>query len=432
MHSPHQSIHPSHSSHPSIYPSIHTYINRYIQIDRRLTDQLYTTTPHTCPFPPPASESESRYLDVKTLPFEHGVSLTALWSGYHRMQEGITAARPLFYDGLAKDLMGEANATQAFQRMQDALEGSFVVSKAAYTHSERVWFSVRTRYYDDMVQCSLLDHTVQAQQRQGGARPRQLQVVDMACGFDARAFRLTFPPDTVFFEVDRAEVLGLKATRLDAVQPAPVLTCARRVCIPADILLDDWEARLVEQGFDPALPACWLMEGIFIYLDEEQAVSVLRRIQAISVPGSTLAFDCVNEPIRFIPNMQRRLSLLAEDHANYRLFLSWPHALMARAGFAAEDVAVILPGDDPRASFGRAGPCPFLQAMRIVIRVVIALIYVGAGLLLGLFIPYYAAIPALLALILIGEAWAVLYKESLARQLKLIFYPCAYMIEARL
>ena len=348
------------------------------------------------------------------------------------MQEGITAARPLFYDGLAKDLMGEANATQAFQHMQDALEGSFVVSKAAYTHSERVWFSVRTRY--PTIWCSAPCWTTRC--RPGGVPGRRAATAAAGGGHGLRFRRARLPPhlppDTVFFEVDRAEVLGLKATRLDAVQPAPVLTCARRVCIPADILLDDWEARLVEQGFDPALPACWLMEGIFIYLDEEQAVSVLRRIQAVSVPGSTLAFDCVNEPIRFIPNMQRRLSLLAEDHANYRLFLSWPHALMARAGFAAEDVAVILPGDDPRASFGRAGPCPFLQAMRIVIRVVIALFYVGAGLLLGLFIPYYAAIPALLALILIGEAWAVLYKESLARQLKLIFYPCAYMIEARL
>lgn len=345
------------------------------------------------------------------------------------MIEGQTSKRPLFYDGLAKDLMGEDAAYQAFLRMQETLDDSIFMSKAAYARGEHGWFTLRTRFFDDLVHRSLLEHTIQAQQRQGGARPRQLQVVDLACGFDARAFRLTFPPDTVFFEVDRAEVLGLKASRLAQVQPPPALTCARRVCIPADILLDDWEARLKQEGFDPSLPTCWLMEGIVTYLDEEQAVAFLSRVKAMSAPGSRLAFDCVNGPMRFNPVMLRRMALLAADNAHYRLFLSRPEALMARAGYV-DDVRFIFPGD-PAASFGRVGPCPFLQAMRIVIRVAIALLYVGTGLVLGLFVPYYAAIPALIVLVALAEGWAVLFQEWLARRLKLVFFPSAYFIEAR-
>lgn len=326
--------------------------------------------------------------------------------------------------------MGEAHAKRAYERMTDALDDSIFLSKAAYARGEQGWFTFRTRYFDDLVQRSLLDHTLQAQQRQGGARPRQLQVVDLACGFDARAFRLTFPPDTVFFEVDRPEVLNLKAARLERIQPPPALTCARRVCIPADIVLDDWEARLRVEGFDPALPTCWLMEGIVTYLDEEQAVRFLGRVKALSAPGSTLAFDGVNGPMRFVPNMQRRMAMLAADNAHYRLFLSDPTALMVRAGYAAKDVRAVFPGD-PGASFGRVGPCPFLQAMRVVIRVVIALLYIGAGLLLGLFAPYYAAIPALLVLVVLAEGWAWLFQEWLARRLKLAFFPCAFIVEAR-
>ena len=125
--------------------------------------------------------------------------MTALWVGYYRMIEGQTAKSPLFYDSLAKDLMGEANAFQAFQRMQDTLDDSIFISKAGYVRGEHTWFTLRTRFFDDLVQRALLKHTLQAQQRQAGARPRQLQVIDLACGFDARAFRLTFPPDTCLF-----------------------------------------------------------------------------------------------------------------------------------------------------------------------------------------------------------------------------------------
>lgn len=128
--------------------------------------------------------------------------------------------------------------------------------------------------------------------------------------------------------------------------------------------------------------------------------------------------------------MQRRMALLEADNAAYRLFISRPERFMAQAGFEAKDINFIFPGD-AAASFGRVGPCPFLQAMRLVIHLVIALLYVGAGLLLGRFTPWYAALPALLALVVVTEGWAVFFHEWLARRLKLAFFPSAYMIEAR-
>jgi O-methyltransferase involved in polyketide biosynthesis len=42
-----------------------------------------------------------------------------------------------------------------------------------------------------------------------GAYPQQLQVVNMACGLDSRAFRLCFPTNTTLWEVDRQEVRPL-------------------------------------------------------------------------------------------------------------------------------------------------------------------------------------------------------------------------------
>ena len=368
--------------------------------------------------------------------FDHGVSLTALWVGFYRMVEGHaqslveTQSPPLFYDPLAKALMGEANAARAWHRMIGVLQESVFMSKAAYAKSEYGWFTVRTRFHDDFVLRSLLEHTLLGQEKNNGARPRQLQVVDLACGFDARAFRLTFPPNTLFFELDRAEVLALKNDRLALLSPQPALTCARRVCIPADIVADDWETQLHAQGFDPSLPTCWLMEGILTYLPKAVALQLLDKVKSLSAPGSTFAFDGVNGPMQYTPNMQNRLTLLRDDDAQYNLFLSRPEAFMGQAGFPLEHVRVHFVGD-PAASYGRVGPCVFLQAMRIVIRVVIAVLYLGAGLLLGLFVPWYIALPALVVLLAVGEGWAWRYHEWLARQLKLSFFPSTILVEAK-
>jgi len=78
--------------------------------------------------------------------------------------------------------------------------------------------------------------------------PRQLQVVDLACGFDGRAFRLNFPANTLFWELDRDEVLELKNRRIVQLRPIPQPTCFRRICVPADLIRDVWEEKLIDKG----------------------------------------------------------------------------------------------------------------------------------------------------------------------------------------
>jgi len=81
-----------------------------------------------------------------------------------------------------------------------------------------------------------------------GTPPRQLQVVDVACGFDGRAFRLNFPANTIFWELDRAEVLDVKSRHLATLNPIPQITCLDRICVPADLIADNWEQKLVDTG----------------------------------------------------------------------------------------------------------------------------------------------------------------------------------------
>ena len=358
-------------------------------------------------------------------PLELGLSLTALWVGYYRIKEASVPC-PLFFDPLAKALMKEENAEWAFQRMQDTLEDSFFMSKAAYTRTEQGFFPVRTRFIDDHVVRSLYNHVLLAQCSSGGQSPRQLQVVDIACGFDARAFRLNFPDNTLFFEVDRAEVIALKTNRLASISPPPSLTCAKRFCIPADIILDDWEAGLVTNGFDASLPTVWICEGILTYLPEPQALAFLARVRAVSAPGSTLVCDVVNDSIRKAAPMRKRMDLLSKDGAQYNLFISDPVAFWkGKAGFS--DVKYHLPGETT-ASYGRIPPHPFLKAMRLIIRLHYYLL-VGGAFLSAYFLSLWIAVPVMIGLFVVGEGWAYLFQEWLALRLTMTLYPVAYFTE---
>ncbi|KAM3572006.1 hypothetical protein VYU27_005963 [Nannochloropsis oceanica] len=357
---------------------------------------------------------------------EFGLSLTALWVGYYRIREA-SVPSPLFFDPLAKALMKEENAEWAFQRMQDALEDTLFMSKAAYTRTEQGFFPVRTRFIDDHVDRSLYNHALLAERGSGGQSRRQLQVVDIACGFDARAFRLNFPDNTVFFEVDRAEVIALKTDRLAHIFPPPSLTCAKRVCIPADILLDDWEADLVAKGFEASLPTVWICEGILTYLPEPQALAFLARVRDVSAPGSTLVCDVVNDMIRNAAPMRKRMDLLRKDGAQYNLFISNPVAFWkSKANFS--DVKYHLPGEGT-ASYGRIPPHPFLRAMRLTIRVVISTSLLSGAFLCGYYLSLWVAVPVMLGLIVVGEGWALLFQEWLALRLTMTLYPVAYFTE---
>jgi methyltransferase (TIGR00027 family) len=118
---------------------------------------------------------------------------------------------------------------------------------------------VRTRFFDDFLLYAC---------RGVGVR----QVVLLAAGMDARAFRLNWPSGTRLYELDRPEVLDAKdevLTRTDA-RPA----CERRT-IGTDLGHASWPKALSEAGYRAREPSVWLMEGLLFYLDETAVRSLL-------------------------------------------------------------------------------------------------------------------------------------------------------------
>jgi methyltransferase (TIGR00027 family) len=133
--------------------------------------------------------------------------------------------------------------------------------------------AIRTRFYDDYLLSA--------------AAAGCHQVVLLAAGLDARAFRLHWPAGVRLFELDLPEVLDYKERVLTARHAVP--HCQRTV-LRVD-LREDWSARLLEAGLDPAQPSAWLVEGLLVYLSAEEAAALLTALGDLSAPGSRLSCE---------------------------------------------------------------------------------------------------------------------------------------------
>ncbi|GFG73096.1 class I SAM-dependent methyltransferase [Mycobacterium botniense] len=133
--------------------------------------------------------------------------------------------------------------------------------------------AVRTKFFDEF----FLEAT------RAGIR----QVVILASGLDARAYRLPWPPGTVVYEIDQPQVIEFKSRTLAELGAEPT---AERRAVAVD-LRDDWPAALRAAGFDPNRPTAWSAEGLLGYLPPEAQDRLLDTVTALSAPGSRFATE---------------------------------------------------------------------------------------------------------------------------------------------
>ncbi|MGV9797232.1 SAM-dependent methyltransferase [Mycobacterium sp. NPDC003449] len=113
------------------------------------------------------------------------------------------------------------------------------------------------------------------------------QVVILASGLDARAYRLAWPAGTVVFEIDVADVLSFKTTALSDLIAIPTAELRN---VPVD-LRDDWASALCAAGFDPTRPSAWSAEGLLPFLPSDAQDKLLDTISELSARGSRLASE---------------------------------------------------------------------------------------------------------------------------------------------
>ncbi|WP_433435452.1 SAM-dependent methyltransferase [Nonomuraea sp. CA-141351] len=195
-----------------------------------------------------------------------GIGATALGVALLRAQESDRPDR-LFDDPYARHFL------QAVDRASSPWTADPSPATARFLQAMAEQVAVRTRFFDH----ALLNAAAQGCD----------QVVLVACGMDARAFRLPWPPGTTVFELDFADVLAFKDAVLARHDATPA---CHRVEVATD-LRQDWPRALAASGFDPVRPAAWLAEGILYALPPDAADLLLNRITAASAPGSALVLD---------------------------------------------------------------------------------------------------------------------------------------------
>jgi methyltransferase (TIGR00027 family) len=187
------------------------------------------------------------------------ISRTALWVAGIRAIES-ERKNPLFRDPFARRLAGDAFVDDL--KRQNTTNGAMPPA-----------IEVRTRWLDDQIAL-------------GVGRGIQ-QLVILAAGMDARAYRLSLPTGTRVFELDHFEVLQDKEVKLAGMAPK----CERHA-VSVD-LANDWPAALRHGSFDAEAQTLWLLEGLLVYLPAFQVTRLFSQVDALSIPGSVVLFDVV-------------------------------------------------------------------------------------------------------------------------------------------
>jgi methyltransferase (TIGR00027 family) len=201
------------------------------------------------------------------------VGATALTVAAARAAE-TEGARPLFRDPFARVFLDAAG--EGTWSLFDRSAVAAVDPELAERMQELQDFvAARTVFIDDFFVAAA----------EAGLR----QVVILAAGLDARAWRLNWPDGTRVYELDQPKVLDFKSATLHDHGAEPT---ARRIEVPVD-LRHDWVTMLRDNGFDPQVPTAWSAEGLLRYLPARAQDLLFERIHAMSAPGSRVV---VNAP----------------------------------------------------------------------------------------------------------------------------------------
>lgn len=175
------------------------------------------------------------------------------------------------------------------------------------------YVAIRTAWLDHCVRramwnfapVDLADDCKEASRSVAGSNAPVKQLVLLGVGGDCRSIRLAqdFPCGVTCFEVDLPEVMAFRETvfaqtpkqqgGVDARVEAMRARQAKFVSVGADLSEDAtvWTKLLKSQGYNPALPSVWVLEGLLMYMSQDKASALLRHIRELMPPGSRLFMD---------------------------------------------------------------------------------------------------------------------------------------------
>jgi methyltransferase (TIGR00027 family) len=182
---------------------------------------------------------------------------------------------PLFDDPFSQRLAKEEVAALQAQWQEAAQRKGLSLADVIIKRTR--YIAIRTRFIDNLLRSAL-------------SKSQVYQIVILGAGLDTRAFRLSYPPNTTLYEVDRSAVLHYKAKVLQDVFPR----CQHRL-VPGDLAdpSSAWVTELFNAGYRHRIPTLWVMEGIVMYLKPKEVHTLLKTLSSLSVEKSILGMDSV-------------------------------------------------------------------------------------------------------------------------------------------
>ena len=193
-----------------------------------------------------------------------------------------------FHDPTARVFLSD-RGKQSLAKAERAAQAGKRSSRAEAARVMADLIGLRTAAIDTAVRDAIAD----------GAR----QLVILGAGYDGRAWRIPELAGIKVFEVDHPATQGSKRARAEQL-PSPIGIVS---FVSIDFERESLDAVLGHAGHDPALPTCWIWEGVVLYLTRETMRTTLADIAARSAPGSTLILNYHTVHRRWVARLIFRL-----------------------------------------------------------------------------------------------------------------------------
>jgi len=223
---------------------------------------------------------------LEAIPKPKDVGQTALFISYVRFLESSKEENQrLFNDPFAKYFGGLQEITKFFNTQDFNKQIRQVLAMGVV---------LRTRFIDDQV----MQHMIKGEIR---------QLVILGCGMDCRAFRFPFTSECHVFEIDTEQVNSYKNQVLEVVRNSsdlkPHLPSENRHVISMDFSNEGapWKKPLLEAGFKKEQPTLWIMEGLLMYLTENDVVQLFEAVDELSAPKSKVVAQHRPPPPKEMP-----------------------------------------------------------------------------------------------------------------------------------
>ncbi|EFJ50330.1 hypothetical protein VOLCADRAFT_88831 [Volvox carteri f. nagariensis] len=179
------------------------------------------------------------------------------------------------------------------------------------------------------VRTSVIDESLMRWSHQEGV----LQLINVASGFDTRAWRLRWPARMKIYEIDSATVQAQKSAALGNISTS----CTRAALVGGVFNLGHVLKRLTLVGYDPTKPTLWLVEDVVEYLLPAHTSYMFAIMAAHCAPGSRMVASLSDVKLRDLLRRYGRTAHLVEDFEPPGIVLN----RICAAGWHAE---VLLPG----------------------------------------------------------------------------------------